>query len=320
MSRSSCKEPSLPLQQSMFNVTTVDDLPISIKGIREATRKDPTLSRILDYTLFRWPDKSSGENMKSYYYQRLELSIDNGCILWRSRAFIPSKFRKQLLCELHLEHQGITRIKAFARSCLCWSQLDSNIESLNSSSLVCNAVQPEPLKAPLYPWSYAIRPWERIYNDYAEKKCRFYLIVVDSWKTIERLRLLIARYELPEILVSDNGEQFSVEEFNNFLKTNGIWNLTIPPFHATTNGQAECYVQILKQRLAKHMLEDSKLSEEHCLANFLLSSRTTPNSTTGQSPAELMIKWALRTRFSLLKPHMSTSMINAKGQAKRISW
>jgi len=42
MSRSSCKEPSLPLQQSIFNVTTVDDLPISIKEIREATRKDPT--------------------------------------------------------------------------------------------------------------------------------------------------------------------------------------------------------------------------------------------------------------------------------------
>ena len=60
------------------------------------------------------------------------------------------------------------------------------------------------------------------------------------------------------------------------------------------------------------MLEDNKLSEEHCLANFFLGYRTTPNSTTGQSPAELLMKRALRTQFSLLKLHMSTSMVDAQ--------
>ena len=115
--------------------------------------------------------------------------------------------------------------------------MDSDIESLISSCLVCKAVQPEPQKAPLHPWSYATRPWERIHIDYAEKKGRYYLIVVDSYskwlevfsmnsmtagKTIERLRSLFARYGLPEILVSDNGGQFTSEEFSKFLKKNGI--------------------------------------------------------------------------------------------------
>ena len=63
-------------------------------------------------------------------------------------------------------------------------------------------------------------------------------------------------------------------------------------------------------------LEDNKLSEEHCLANFLPSYRTTPNSTTGQSPAELMMKRALRTRFSLLKLHMPTSMVDAQDKQR----
>ena len=125
-------------------------------------------------------------------------------------------------------------------------------------------------------------------------------------KTIDCLRSSIARYGLPEILVSDNGGQFFSEEFSKFLKKNGIQHFKIPPYHAATNGQAERYVQTLKQRLRKHMLEDNKLSEEHCLTNFLLSYRTTPNSTTGQSPAELMMKRALRTRFSLLRPHVCT--------------
>ena len=200
------------------------------------------------------------------------------------------------------------------------------LKTLISSCLVSKAVQPKPPKAQFHPWYYATRPWEHINIDYAEKNCRYYLTVVDSYskwlevfsmnsmtagKIIERLRLLIARYGLPEILVSDNGGQFVSEEFSNFLKTNGIQHIKIPPY-AATNRQAERYVHTLKQRLTKHMLEDNKSSEEHCLANFLLSYRTTPNSRTGQSPAELMMKRSLRTRLRMLKPHMSTSMMDAQ--------
>ena len=237
MSRLPCNEPSQPLEQSIFHFTTVDDLPISSKEIREAAQSDPTLSRVLDYTLNRWPDKSSDENLKPYYYQRVELSIDNGCILWGARAVLPPRFREQLLNELHLEHQGITCTKTFARSYLWWPTLDSDIDSLISSCLVCKAVQPESPKAPLHPWSYATRPWEHIHIDYAEKKGRYYLIVVDSYskwlevlsmksmtagKTIERLHSLFARYGLPKILLSENGGQFTSEEFSKFLTKNGI--------------------------------------------------------------------------------------------------
>ena len=91
----------------------------------------------------------------SYYYRRVELSIENGCILWGARVVIPPGFREQLLNDLHLEHQGITRTKAFPRSYLWWPKLDSDIESLISSRLVCKAVQPELPQAPLHPWSYA---------------------------------------------------------------------------------------------------------------------------------------------------------------------
>ena len=135
-------------------------------------------------------------------------------------------------------------------------------------------------------------------------------------KTIERLRSLIARYRLPEILVSDNKGQFISEEFCKFLKKNDIRHRKVPPYHDATNGQAERYVQTLKQRLAKHMLEDNKFCEERCLANFLLSYRTTLNSTTGQSLVELMIKRALHTRYSLLKTHMSTSMVDANDKQR----
>ena len=135
MSRLPCNEPSQPLEQSIFHITTVDDLPISSKEIKEATQCDPLLFRILDYTLNRWPDKSSDENMKPYYYRQGEISIPNGCILWGSGVVIPLRIGAQLLNELHLEQQGATHIKAFPRSYLWCPKLYSDIESLISSVL-----------------------------------------------------------------------------------------------------------------------------------------------------------------------------------------
>ena len=101
-------------------------------------------------------------------------------------------------------------------------------------------------------------------------------------KTIEPMHLLFARYGLPEILVSDNGGKFTSAEFNKFLEKNGIRDRKIPPYHAATKGQAERYVQALKQRLTKHMLEDNKLSEEHCLASFLLATAPHPTQQGGR--------------------------------------
>ena len=74
--------------------------------------------------------------------------------------------------------------------------------------------------------------------DFAGPLCgKTYFIIVDAhskWpevfemtstttlKTIDILRQVFAAYGLPDQLVSDNGPQFSSEEFQLFLKCNGI--------------------------------------------------------------------------------------------------
>ena len=57
----------------------------------------------------------------------MELSIENGCVLWGSRVVIPPRFHEQLLNELHLEHQGTTRTKTLPGSYLWCPKLDSVI-------------------------------------------------------------------------------------------------------------------------------------------------------------------------------------------------
>ncbi len=59
-----------------------------------------------------------------------------------------------------------------------------------------------------------------------------------STKTIQVLRTLFSRYGLPEVLVSDSGPQSTSEEFQIFLKANGVKHAQSLPFHSATNGLA----------------------------------------------------------------------------------
>ncbi|XP_022806125.1 uncharacterized protein K02A2.6-like [Stylophora pistillata] len=163
-----------------------------------------------------------------------------------------------------------------------------------------------PAKAPLH-------PWQRIHIDYAGPfQNSMFLVVVDvhsgwpevipvkstsSSSTIEILRDLFARFGIPEQIVSDNGMQFVSEEFKAFVRSNGIHHITSAPYHPATNGLAERAVQTFKQAL-RSMCQSSKPMREK-LAKFLIAYRNTPHSTTGESPAQLLLGRPLRTRLDL---------------------
>ena len=112
--------------------------------------------------------------------------------------------------------------------------------------------------------------WMRIHIDYAGPVHNKMLLVVcdahSKWievepvssptssQTIEKLRRMFATHGLPEVIVSDNGPQFTSYEFGQFLKKNGIRHITSPPYHPSSNGQAERTVQTLKRALQKSKL------------------------------------------------------------------
>ena len=123
-------------------------------------------------------------------------------------------------------------------------------------------------------------------------------------KTVEVLRDLFARFGIPEQIVSDNDPQFASEEFQAFIKSNGIRHITSAPYHPATNGRlAERLVQTFKQALCA-MFESSKSVKEK-LAKFLIAYRNTPHSTTGESPAQLLLGRSKRTRLDLVKPSLN---------------
>ena len=70
-----------------------------------------------------------------------------------------------------------------------------------------------------------------------------------TFKTIEVLHGLFSSYGLPEQLVSDNGPQFSSEEFMKFIKSNKICHICCSLYHPFSNGLAEWFVRLFKEAM-----------------------------------------------------------------------
>lgn len=113
------------------NRLQVARVPISAKQLREDIARDPVLSRAFHFTLCGWPDKSEvPDNLRSYFAQRNEFTMEDGCLLRGTRVVIPAKHQETVLAELHLNHPRIVRMKALARLRVWWPALDSDIEQL----------------------------------------------------------------------------------------------------------------------------------------------------------------------------------------------
>ena len=59
------------------------------------------------FTKNGWPLQVS-EVLKPYWNRRLELSLEDDCIMWGNRVVVPKKCQKRVLEELHEVHFGRT--------------------------------------------------------------------------------------------------------------------------------------------------------------------------------------------------------------------
>ena len=192
----------------------------------------------------------------------------------------------------------------------------------------CQLNQSNPPIAPLNPWNWPSRLWARVHIDYAGPfESHYLLILIDGhskWTeafpatspsssvAIELLHSVLTQFGLSETLVSDNGSCFTSEEFQQFLKSNGIKQVTSASYHLSSNGLAERAVQIVKKGLKK--TTDGSIKSR--IARILFAYRNTPHCTTGQSPAKLLLGRNSRTRLDLLKPNTTAHVENKQWNQK----
>lgn len=219
-------------------------------------------------------------------------------------------------------------MKLLARQVVWWPGIDTDITSRVQNCDTCQINQKNPPQASVHPWEWPKRPWARIHIDHlGPVEGKTILVVVDAhskWMeavpvsstssilTIRVLRNIIATHGLPELIISDNGTSFTSEEFQSFVRKNGIKHRTSAPYHPATNGLAERAVQVIKSGLRKNQKGDLDLR----LAKILFNYRNIPHSTTGATPAELLMGRKPRTLLDLLHPDLSKKV--EERQAKEI--
>ena len=225
---------------------------------------------------------------------------------------------------------GICRMKALARSHVWWPRVDQEIESVCKSCEVCLSNRNTPAPAPLHPWAWPQKPWQRIHIDFPGAVFgKTYLLMIDAnskwpeiWEilqttsaqTINILRQVFSIFGLPEQIVSDNGTQFTSEEFNVFCRKNGIKHIRSAPYHPATNGAVERFVQTFKRALKSGRNEGR--GNQHMISNFLLRYCSTPHTLTGVTPCTQMLKRDIRTRLHLLRPGRESGVISGQADQK----
>lgn len=124
------------------------------------------------------------------------------------------------------------------------------------------------------------------------------LAITSASTVITKLKNHFARYGCPDTLVSDNGPQFTSQEFAHFAKAWQFEHRKISPGNSKVNGKVEAAVKTAKQLLRK--------SSDIHLA--LLDYRNTPSQGTNTSPAQRLMsrrtKTLLPSTETLLKPQV----------------
>ena len=104
--------------------------------------------------------------------------------------------------------------------------------------------------------------------------------------------------------MTDNGPQFTSDEFRRFVRSSGVKHTFSAPYHPASNGAAERAVKLIKKALEKN--QRGTLSER--LEDILRQYRITAHTTTGVSPAELFLGRKLKCSLDLIRPDMERSV------------
>ena len=299
---------------------------IGVARVRQATSRDALLSRIVTFVQTGWPSQPVSDDVRPYFVHRDELSVQDGVLLWGLRVIVPSSLRTQVLELIHESHPGATRGKQLARGYVWWPNIDADIEHAVQSCESCAEQRREPSTPVLGRWEYPTSAFNRVHVDHAGPFLgTYWLVWVDAFSkyagvhrvkrpdaelTVKALREVFALFGLPNQVVSDNGPAFIADQFQEFLRSNGVKHVRSAPYHPQTNGEAERFVQTFKRAMKGDDQNVSSDALDLRLQKFLLKYRVTPHATTGRSPCELFLNRKPTTLLDRLRPDLRVDVEN----------
>ena len=295
----------------------IANMPMSdhrLEEIRRETANDPELAVVMQTILKGWPSNrvNCEPEATEFWNARDQLSTADGIILNGTRVVIPRKMRKTILTKIHEGHMGIEKCRRRAREHVYWPGMNTQITDVLASCSECQKYSRSNTAEPLQPHQIPTRPWQKVGTDLFSHEGKNYLVIVDyasgypellkmntttSNAVIVAMKSVFSRYGVPDVVMSDNGPQYSAKEFEDFAKDWDFKHITSSPHYPQSNGMAESAVKSMK----------SIVKKSKDIYKALLSDRTTPLQH-GYAPATLMMGRNLKGTLPIHPSRLTTAI------------
>lgn len=306
LSRAQLSETS-PSDIEDYEVLTVQ--PVGSHKMTELKREtalDPTMINLASVILHGWPVSKSDvpDDLKPYFNVRDQLATRDSVIYKGEKVVVPESLRSVYRQRVHLGHVGEESTKRRVRDILYWPGMNEDVERLVRTCSVCNSCKPHQQREPLKLYDVPERPWSLVATDLFHWNGAEYILIIDSFSgwieiiklgntfsrtVIEKLKEVFSRFGIPDVVHSDNGPQYSSEEFQMFSREWGFSHVTSSPYYPQSNGLAERAV-----RSAKDLLEKCKRDGTDINLAWL-NQRNTPRDEILGSPAQRLMSRRLKS-------------------------
>ena len=226
--------------ESLNPFDSIKVAPERLTQLQKATAQDLALETLKTTVVAGWPEKKEQVpiQVRDFWNYREEISLHNGILFKNQRVIVPKAMRPEILFEDPLSHQGVASCLRKARDIVFWPRMSADIKDQVEKCSVCAEFQAKNASQPMLSHQIPDRPWSKIATDLFTLHSKNYITVVDyfsdfievselqdttSTSVIKALKEQFSRHGIPDTVVSDNGSQFSSQEFHEFaLSGNSI--------------------------------------------------------------------------------------------------
>jgi len=253
--------------------------------------------------------------------------LDSDILLYNEKdslkMVVPFVHRKPILNKLHnLFHKGVKGTLRMIKTHYWWPGMAEDVKIYVRACLPCTAVRAAAKgKGTSIGWSLEPKPFEVVQADFAgplpltQYQNKYILLFIDrntGWveliptpdnkaetAALFFYRRWVCQFGAPLRLVCDNGTHFTSEIFRNAVKRVGTILSTTLPWHPQSNGKSERIFREVGSMLK--LLAGTEENWDTLLPTIKLAIHSTPNRTTGYTPAQLVLGKNLRLPFPFVE-------------------
>ncbi|XP_060075036.1 uncharacterized protein LOC132554744 [Ylistrum balloti] len=247
------------------------------------------------------------------------------------QVILPVDLRNQVIELAHKRalagHLGVEKTKERILTSFYWPGVFKDVTQYCRTCDVCQKVAKRRCdeKAPLVQPPIVGEPFFKISMDVvgplskSKRGNRFILTVmddatrypeafalrnVDAATVADTLIEMFSRVGFPQVILTDQGSNFTSVLLNNLYEITGIRGITTSPYHPQANGKVERFNATLKAILKK-LSTSNKEEWDTLLPYALFAYREVPHEETGFSPFEMLYGWPVRGPIQILEKAMT---------------